>query len=37
MQLNITSTRIKYLGIKTHKDTKDLYSDNYKTDERNGK
>ena len=27
--------RIKYLVINLHKETKDLYIDNYKTDERN--
>ena len=27
--------RIKYLGINLPKETKDLYAENYKTDERN--
>ena len=27
----ITSKRIKYLGVNLHKETKDLYSENYKT------
>ena len=27
--------RIKYLGINPHKETKDLYAENYDTDERN--
>ena len=30
----ITSKRIKYLGINLPKETKDLYSENYKTGER---
>ena len=31
----IAMKRIKYLVINLHKETKDLYIDNYKTDERN--
>ena len=31
----ITSKRIKYLGINLPKETKDLYHENYDTDERN--
>ena len=31
----IVSKRIKYLGIKLTKDVKDLYLENYKTEERN--
>ena len=31
----ITTKRIKYLGINLPKETKDLYMENYKTDERN--
>ena len=31
IQITITSKRIKYLGINLPKDTKDLYSENYKT------
>ena len=31
----ITSKRIKYLGINLPKEAKDLYSENYDTDERN--
>ena len=31
----ITSKRIKYLGINLPKEAKDLYSENYNTDERN--
>ena len=27
--------RIKYLGINLHKETKELYTENYNTDERN--
>ena len=31
----IATKRIKYLGINLPKETKDLYMENYKTDERN--
>ena len=31
----ITSKRIKYLGVNLPKETKDLYHENYDTDERN--
>ena len=31
----ITSQRIKYLGVNLPKETKDLYHENYDTDERN--
>ena len=31
----ITSKRIKYLGVNLSKETKDLYPENYDTDERN--
>ena len=31
----IASKRIKYLGINLTKDVKDLYSENYDTEERN--
>ena len=30
----IVSKRIKYLGVNLPKETKDLYSENYDTDER---
>ena len=32
---NITLKRIKYLGINLPKEAKDLYSENYDTDDRN--
>ena len=32
---SITTKRIKYLGINLPKETKDLYAENYGTDERN--
>ena len=31
MPFTITSKRVKYLGINLPKETKDLYSENYKT------
>ena len=31
----IATKRIKYLGINLHKETKELYTENYNTDERN--
>ena len=31
----ITTKRIKYLGINLPKETKDVYAENYDTDERN--
>ena len=31
----IATQRIKYLGINLHKETKELYTENYDTDERN--
>ena len=31
----IATKRIKYLGINLPKDTKELYTENYDTDERN--
>ena len=33
--LTIASTRVKYLGMNLPKETKDLFSKNYDTDERN--
>ena len=35
IMFTITSKRIKYLGVNLPKETKDLYSENYDTDDRN--
>ena len=35
ISFTITTKRIKYLGINLPKETKELYTENYNTDERN--
>ena len=35
LPFTIATKRIKYLGINLPKETKDLYAENYDTDERN--
>ena len=35
LPFTIATKRIKYLGINLSKETKDLYAENYDTDERN--
>ena len=37
LPLTITTERIKYLRINLRRETKDLYAENYDTEERNGR